>query len=818
MVTRGGVRFTDLHESVEHGGTGGWLAVGGVAGPPGWSRPDGGNSVGSATIRGEHPMTEPFGGRIEREVADSEPWWPEPVLPAEGSPNVVVILLDDTGFSHLGCFGSFIDTPNFDRLAAGGLRYTNFHTTALCSPTRACLLTGRNHHSVGMRAISNFDTGFPNMRGRIAATAATLGEVLEPVGYHTMAVGKWHLAPMREASAAGPFTDWPVQRGFNRFYGFLNGETDQFHPELCADNHFIDPPATPEDGGSRSGSYHLSEDLVDQSIDMIRNQTSLVPERPFFLYLAFGATHAPHQAPDAYLAKYRGRFDDGWDVWRQRVYERQLELGVIPEGTRLAPRNPGVEAWDDLSADEQAFACRLQEAFAAFLDHTDAQVGRLLDSLEQQGLLDNTIVFALSDNGASQEGNATGVMDEFRYFNNIPEDLDEVMGRLDDIGTRRSFSNYPWGWAQVGNTPGKRYKQNTHGGGVRDPLIVSWPAGIDPSCRGQIRTQFHHVIDIAPTVLEILGVEAPAVVKGVEQQPVDGVSMAYTFAPEAGDAAAVPTRKSCQYFEMFGHRGIWADGWKAVTYHEPGVPLDADTWELYHLDEDFSETDDLAEAEPERLAQMVDLFWSEAERHGVLPVDTGQLRGLFAGRPMPGTPRARDTFVYRPPLDRIPMDTAPGLGARSWQLRADVTRDSTAQQGAVFAVGTVNNGLVAYVKDNRLVYDHNYFGTHTTVRSDELPDGSTTLGIDFDRVRRGPARVRLWADAELIGEGIVPEVSVMISSIGMDIGRNPSGICDDYGTPFEFEGTIHRVEIATVRAMPEEDEKAAEIRTALGSQ
>ena len=760
-----------------------------------------------------------FQGVINREVADSTPWWPDPVLPEQGSPNIVVILLDDTGFSHLGSFGSFIDTPNFDRLADAGIRYTNFHTTALCSPTRACLLTGRNHHSVGMRAISNFDTGFPNMRGRIAPSAATLAEVLGPVGYHTMAVGKWHLAPMREASAAGPFTDWPLQRGFDRFYGFLNGETDQFHPELCADNHFVEPPATPE------GGYHLSEDLVDRAIDMVRNQKSLVPERPFFLYLAFGATHAPHQAPDDYLAKYRGRFDEGWDVWRQRVYERQLELGVIPPGTELAPRNPGVQPWDDLSADEQAFACRLQEAFAAFLDHTDAQVGRLLDALEAQGELHNTLVFALSDNGASQEGHATGVMDEFRYFNNIPEDLAAAVARLDDIGTRRSFSNYPWGWAQVGNTPGKRYKQNTHGGGVRDPLIVSWPAGIDPASRGQIRSQFHHVIDLAPTVLDVLGIEAPASVKGVEQQPVEGTSLAYTFSPAAADAAAVPTRKTSQYFEMFGHRAIWADGWKAVTWHRPGTALDDDTWELYHLDRDFSETNDLADAEPERLAEMIDLFWSEAERYGVLPIDAGEMRGLFAGHPMAGTPRARDAFVYRPPLERIPMDTSPGFGARSWRLRADVDRPAggRAGDGALLAVGTVNNGLAAYILGGRLVYEHNYFGQRTTVTSEtEVPTGEVTVGVDFDRVRRGPARVRLVIDegdeSTIVGEGVVPRISVMISSIGMDIGRNPTGVSEAYDPPFAFGGRIDEVRIATVRALSEEEELAAEIRTALGTQ
>ena len=755
-----------------------------------------------------------FEGKIAREVKDSEPWWPEPVLPKKGSPNVVVILLDDTGFSHLGSYGSFIDTPNFDRLADTGIRYTNFHTTALCSPTRACLLTGRNHHSVGMRSLSNFDTGFPNMRGCIAPSAATLAEMLTPLGYHTMAVGKWHLAPMREASAAGPFNNWPLQRGFNRFYGFLNGETDQFHPELSNDNHYIDPPATPEEG------YHLSEDLVDQSIVMIRNQKSLVSERPFFLYLAFGATHAPHQAPDEYLAKYRGKFDEGWDVWRQRVFERQLEMGVIPPDTQLSPRNPGVKPWEELSADEQAFACRLQEAFAAFLDHTDAQVGRLLAELEAMDELDNTIVFALSDNGASQEGHATGVMDEFRYFNNIPEDIDAAVKRLDDIGTRRGFNNYPWGWAQVGNTPGKRYKQNTHSGGVRDPLIVSWPAGIDPACRGQIRTQFHHVIDIAPTVLEVLGVEAEPLVKGIEQQPIEGISMAYTFEPAAADAKAVPTKKTSQYFEMLGHRAIWADGWKAVTFHERNDTLDDDVWELYHLDEDFSEVNDLAAAEPERLAEMVELFWSEAEKYDVLPIETtlGNL-GLFGGHPVKGTPRARDKFVYRPPMDRIPAESAPGMGARSWHLRASISRSSAEQDGVILAVGTVNNGLSAYVLNNRLVYEHNYFNTRTIIASeDELPVGDVTLGVKFVRVKKGPAKVTLLVGNDQVADGVVPEVSTMISSLGMDIGRNLTGVSHAYKAPFKFAGDIHKIEIDTVRALRPEDELAAEIRVAMGTQ
>lgn len=758
-------------------------------------------------------MAEDFGGVIARETSDSTPWWPEPTLPPAGAPNVVTILLDDTGFAHLGCFGSPIETPNFDRLAKRGLRYSNFHTTALCSPSRACLLTGRNHHSVGMRAVSNFDTGYPNMRGRIAPSAATVAEVLQAGGWSTFCVGKWHLAPMREASAAGPFGDWPVQRGFDRFYGFMQGETDHFHPELYADNHLVDPPGRPE------GGYHLSEDLVDQAIAMVRNQTSLVPERRFFLYLPFGATHAPHQAPDEYLAKYRGRFDEGWDVWRQRVHRRQLELGVIPEGTELAPRNPGVRPWDELDEVERAFACRLQEAFAAFLDHTDAQVGRLLDALDELGLIDDTLVIATSDNGASQEGNETGVLDEFRHFNGVPEDMASVPNRLDDIGTRRSFTNYPWGWAQVGNTPAKRYKQNTHGGGVRDPLIMAWPSGIEPSVQGQVRHQFHHIIDLAPTILDACQQELPAKVKGYDQQPIDGTSMRYTFAPEAADAKAVPTTRDAQYFEMFGHRGIWADGWKAVTYHRAGTDLDADQWELYHLDEDFSECHDLAESHPDKLSEMVQLFWSEAERHGVLPIETRQNTGLFAGRPVPGTPRARDRFVYFPPLVRVPTDSAPAFGARSWQLRATVEGRPDPAEGVLIAVGTINNGLAIYLKDGHLVYDHNAFTTHTVIRSTKpVPAGAVVLGVDQDRVSRGPARIRLLIDDDVVGEGVVANVPVMISSIGMDIGANPTGVTDAYETPFEFTGHIRRIEIETERAMRPEDEAAIEIRTALGTQ
>ncbi len=759
------------------------------------------------------PTTPPAAPIVARTRRESTPAWPDPVLPPPGSPNVVVILLDDLGFSHLSCFGSVIDTPNFDRLAAKGLRYTNFHTTALCSPTRACLLTGRNHHSVGMRALSNFDDGFDNMRGRITAAAATIAEVLNPVGYSTFAVGKWHLAPMREASAAGPFGDWPLGRGFDRYYGFHQGEMDQFHPELYQDNALTDPPATPEEG------YHLTEDLVDRAMLMIRNQHSLVPERPFFLYLAPGAMHAPHQAPDDYLARQRGRFDEGWDVIRQRVYERQLAASIIPPGTQLAPRNTGVEAWSELSPDAQRLACRLQEAFAAMLEHTDAQIGRLLAELDRLGIAEDTIVFAMSDNGASQEGDTMGICDTFQYFNGLKPTVEQGIARLGQIGTRRSNNNYPIGWAQVGNTPSKRYKQDTHGGGVRDPLIVRWPKGIPADSVGGIRRQFHHVIDIAPTIYELLGLSVPTSVKGVAQKPVEGTSLAYSFSPEAADANAVPTMKASQYFEMRGHRAIWAEGWKAVSFHRPGTTIDDDVWELYHLDADFSECDDLADAEPQRLRRLVDLFWTEAGRYGVLPIEDDR-GNLFGGHSTPGTPAARHTFTYYPPIDRIPPDGAPALGTRSWTATFDLVRSSAGEVGALLSYGTVNNGLVVYLDaDGHLVYDHNAFTVHTVTRSSEpVPVGTSSVSVRQRRVRGGPAQTELLFGDDVVGTGVIPFVPAMISPVGIDLGRNLSGVSDAYARPYEFTGRIERVTIATVPALRRDEELAIQLAAAIATQ
>ena len=726
-------------------------------------------------------LSEPdFQGRIGRTHHESEPSWPAPPG-GLGGPNIVMIVLDDTGFAHFNCYGSTLASPNIDRLAAGGLRYTGFHTTALCSPTRACLLSGRNHHAVGMRGISNWNTGYPNMRGGITPRAATIAELLRDHGYATYAAGKWHLAPMEETSAAGPHHNWPLQKGFDRFYGFLQGETDQFHPELTHDNHHIDPPRTAADG------YHISEDLIDQSCGWIRDLVSVRADRPFFLYLAFGAMHAPHQAPDEYLQRWRGRFDEGYDVLRERWFARQVQMGIIPPDTTMAPRNPGVPPWDKLTPNQQRFSCRLQEAFAAMLEHTDAQIGRLLEFLESTGQLDNTLLMVLSDNGASREGGPFGVMDEFSFFNGLWEDIDQLVEhRLDDIGSERSHSNYPWGWAQAGNSPLRWYKQNTYGGGVRDPLVVHWPAGI--AARGEVRTQFCHAIDLAATVLHITNAPAPATVAGVEQIPMHGCSLQPTF----DDGAASPPR-AVQYFEQMGHRGIWADGWKATTYHQPGHAYDDEEWELFHLDADFSECRNLATERPEKLREMIDLWWSQASEMGVLPLDDRTIE-LFGGTPRPGTPHARSRYDYLAPISHIPSDVCPPLGGRPWTLTISVVIDgNSATEGVLYARGSHNVGQSFFIKDGQLHFDYNALGTHFRATAPlSLSAGRHMLTARFERAE-AVGTIVIGADGADLASVAIPKLVRMLGSTGLDIGRDAlSTVVSDYEGPFPFTDTIER--------------------------
>ncbi|MEK9838705.1 MAG: sulfatase-like hydrolase/transferase [Ilumatobacter sp.] len=754
-------------------------------------------------------MTRParFEGSIGRTVAQSTPWWDEPPEAGEGSPDVVVILLDDTGFAQLGCFGSEIDTPNIDALAADGLRFTNFHVTPLCSPTRAALMTGRANHAVGMRSVSNFRTGFPNQLGHISPHATTMAEVLREGGYATLCAGKWHLAPIEQCSAAGPFDQWPLGRGFDRFYGFLDGETDQFHPDLVADNHMVAPPATPEDG------YHLSEDLVDRALAMYSDSVGIRPDRPVFLYLPFGATHAPHQAPREFMEKYRGRFDDGWDAVRDRWFARQVEMGIVPSHTRLAPRNPGVEAWDDLPEVQRRLAARLQEAFAAFLDHTDTQIGRLVDGLRRLGRLDNTILMVLADNGASQEGGPYGVMHEMKFFNGILETPEQAVERIDDIGGPNSHTNYPWGWAQAGNTPFRWYKQNTHEGGVHVPLVVHWPAGIDPDERGGLRGQFVHVSDIAPTIYDLIDVEAPEVHHGVEQLPVTGRSFA-----EILDDASAPAANTLQYFENGGSRALIAGGWKAVCRHLPGADFDTEPWELYDLTADPSECANLADAQPERLEQLTALWWSEAERHGGLPLDDRTFE-LFGARFRDRSPHPGDRrYVYRPPMSPIPAQAAAQIGGRNFTLTASLQR-AAGDDGVLFATGTANAGISVFLLDGHLHVDYNAFFDHTVVRSDRpVPEGSSEVTVTFDRGEGSTGRIEVGIDGDAAGSADIPFIMRVISSVGSSVGRDAgSAVSTLYTGPFPFTGEISEL-VIQLRSRRDASTVEAEARAEMGRQ
>ena len=714
----------------------------------------------------------------------------EPVYAARRNatgPNIVVVLFDDLGFADLGGYGAEVRTPHIDALAAAGHRYNNFHTTTLCSPSRACLLTGRNHHSVGMRMLSNVDSGWPSGRGRITRSAALVSEVLRGAGYNTFAVGKWHVAPMRETSPAGPFDEWPLGRGFNRFYGFMNGATDHYYPELVHDNHWVLPPAAPEDG------YHLTTDLIDRSIGYIADHIAHAPADPFFLYLPLGAAHAPHHAPAEWMEAVRGRYDKGWDAIRRQRYERQLEMGIIPAGTELPPSNPDVPPWDSLGADEQRVAARLQEAYAAFVEHTDEQLGRLFDFLERSGRLDDTVVVVTSDNGAAMEGGRLGAVSRIRFFNDMQEDFDRVLGALDDVGGPRADSHYATGWAQASNTPLRWYKFHTHGGGIRDPLIIHWPGRL--ARPGGILDQFHHIIDIAPTVYELAGIEPPPKYGDVPQMPMHGESLAYTF-----DDPAAPTVRRVQYFEMFGNRGLWADGWKAVTRHFKDTEYLDREWELYHLDEDFSEARNLASTHPGKLRNLVDLWWREAGKHDVLPLDDRVVE-LFGSPPPPGSPLLRSRFDYFPPLSHIEPSSAPPLGsAAAYRIEAVV---SGPKSGVIIAYGNSASGFVMYVDRGTLHYEYNAASSVTAVTL-PLPDppenGRLLVALDFERVPEGGARVQLQA-GDTRGEPARLERSLgFLALSGIDIGHNPlSPVSAEYRAPFPFQGTIERITVTVER-------------------
>jgi arylsulfatase A-like enzyme len=736
---------------------------------------------------------EPFGGTIGKTVADSKPWWPATRQPPAGAPNILVVLFDDVGFSDFGCYGSPIKTPTIDKLAAEGLRYSGFHTTAMCSTTRAALLTGRNHHSVGVGCLANFDSGYPGYRGKIAREAGTLAEMLRAHAYRNYMVGKWHVTPLTESGATGPFDGWPLGRGFDRFYGFLDAETDQYAPELVSDNTHIDPPGTYADG------YHLTSDLVDQSIRFIADHVADRPDLPWLTWLAFGACHAPHQAPADIIRGYDQTFGHGWDVEREQRLARQKAMGLVPPDTKMPARNDGVRAWDEYSADEKRVFTRLQSAYAGMLDHADRHLARLIAFLDKAGIRDNTLILVLSDNGASQEGGPLGFVNAMGPYNFRPEPIPEKLRRIDDIGGPDSHTNFPQGWAMASNTPLRRYKQNTHGGGIRDPFVMSWPNKI--AAKSELRHQFVHASDLVPTLLDLVGLKPPAEIAGCAQMPIEGES----FARSVQDASA-PSKSQPQYFEMFGHRGLWHQGWKAVAYHPPGTPFENDKWELFHLDRDFSETDDLATKEPERLAELIKLWWNEAEKHNVLPLDDrfgvrfAENAARFQG--------ARNNFVFHAGMGHVPTDVAPDVRSRSYTIEAHVEIDAAGAQGVLIAHGDATSGYSLYIKDGLLVHDLNIGGGHEIVTSDrKVPAGAHRLGVHVERLVRAEAPAKgsrtgisaytLLIDGEPAGSLETPfGFHNLISWSGLDIGRDRGSPVSHYEAPFEFTGRLLRVRVA----------------------
>jgi arylsulfatase len=756
-----------------------------------------------------YPEGTPFTGTIARTAGESSAAWPLPPQARSGAPNVLLVLLDDVGFAQIGCFGADIRTPTFDRLAAGGLRYRDFHTTAICSPTRACLLTGRNHHSNGVGIIQEMATGFPGYNGMVPRENGFLSEMLRAQGYATFAIGKWHLTLASEYASGASKARWPLSRGFERYYGFLGGKTNQWSPTLVHDNHYIAPPRTPDEG------YHLNADLAERAMEFVTDLRTVAPAKPFFMYYCLGAGHAPHHVEGEWIERYRGQFDAGWDRWREQVFARQLAMGVVPPGTRLSPRPPWVPAWDSLTADARRLYARQMEVYAAFLEQTDHHLGRVVDFLARMGELDNTLIMVASDNGASAEGGVHGSFNELQFPNRIEATVEQNLARLDEWGSVRSYPNYSWGWAWAGNTPLRRWKRYLHQGGMSDPLIVHWPKGI--AARGEVRGQYVHAVDVAPTVLEALAIEPPPVLDGVPQRPLEGVSFAHTF----GDAGA-PTRKRVQYYEMIASRALWADGWKAVVEQPQGDALTEEAlanqkWELYHVAEDFSECEDLAARHPDKLAELVDLWWVEAGKYNVLPLDSRMQARM--GERKPGTGPTGNRFVYYAGGAPQFEYTAVNVKNRSHTITAEVEIPAAGAEGVLLAHGSWFAGYSLYVKDRRLHYVHNYLGLaeYRVSSAEEIPPGRATLRFRFTRTGEHCGRGALYVNERLVGEGEIPRTVPAVietSGEGLCCGYD-SGlpVTPDYRAPFRFTGTIERVVVEVDGAAT--PDAAAALRSAM---
>jgi arylsulfatase len=748
-------------------------------------------------------------------VADAVAGYAPDARPPAGAPNVVVVVLDDTGFAQLGCFGSDIDTPHIDRLGAGGLRYNRFHVTSLCSPTRAAFLTGRNHHAVGMGFLADIPLAYPGYTARLPRSAAPLPALLRAAGYSTWAVGKWHLTPRGHRSVTGPFDTWPLGTGFERYYGFLQGDANHWGPNLVEDNHYVDPPPAGQ-------GYHLSEDLGARAVRHIVDQQNAAPAKPFFLYLAFGAMHAPHHVAAEWSDRYRGRFDQGWDAWREQAFARQLAAGVVPEGTVLTLRPSWVDAWDDLSPDERRMQARQQEVFAGFLTHTDAQIGRVVDALERYGLLDDTLIMLFSDNGASAEGGRLGSVNEHRFTARIRDTVEEQLAAYDDWGGPGTYNHYSWAWAWAGNTPLRLWKRYTWLGGTRTPLIVHWPRGTTGA--GAVRQQFAHVVDLAPTVLDAVGLSPPAVHDGVTQQPVDGASLRPTFT----DAAA-PDPRQTQYFEMLGSRSIVHRGWKATTdFISTGVVdeeeratgsrrFEDDHWSLFDLRNDFSESTDKAAEHPELVRTLQELWLAEAGRNQVLPIDGTLVNRLGALIP-PAWPSGRRR-TFRPGGGPIADEAIPAL-LGGFRITAVVDVPETDAEGVIFALGDRHGGYALYVVAGRALFTFSRAGEALEVEATEpVPSGRVEVGVSYVLGEAMRGTFTLLYDDRPVGvsrlSGMLP-VAMQHGGAGLRLGVDAGfAVSDRYAPPAPFNGAVREVTVDTPGSPPPDPDE--EVRAALHS-
>jgi len=745
-------------------------------------------------------VPKPFNGVINLDVRDSVADW-GPYLAEEapdGAPNVLIVLYDDTGLAAWEPYGGRINMPTMQRLADDGLTYTQWHTTALCSPTRSCFLTGRNHHQNGFAQIAEGAQGFPGHTGHIPMENAAMAEVLREKGWNTFWLGKNHNVPVDEWAMGATKRNWPLARGFDRFYGFIGGETNQWYPDLVEDNHSIEQPYLPEEG------YHLSKDLADKAISFIADSKQSHPDKPWFTWFCPGANHAPHHAPQEYIDKYKGKFDDGYEAYREWVLPRMVEKGILPADTELTPINPlpegkviegdAVRPWDSLSAEEKALFSRMAEVYAGYSEYTDAQVGRIVDYLEESGQLDNTIIFYCADNGASGEGSPDGSVNEQRFFNAWPDSIDDNMAMIDKLGSPDTYNHYPTGWAAAFSTPFKMFKRYTFQGGVCDPLVISWPKGI--KARGEVRHQYHHATDIVPTILECCGVELPDFVQGYEQTPLPGVSMKYSFENED-----TPTTKKVQYYEMMGARALWADGWKVVAERGPLIGtggFEHDTWQLFHTDVDRSEAHDLAAEHPDKVEQLVALWYVEAGKYDVLPLDDRSVAELVAVQPEAMIPPG-GIYKYYPGTLPVPEFAAANTRGRSYKILAEVEIGNGDTHGVIYAQGARFGGHSLFVKDDKLWYAYNFIGIppeQQLVADVDLSPGRHVLGVEFSKEKLGERHethgtAKLYVDDQVVAEGALKTQPghFALCGEGLSIGHDSGDpVSKEYPAGFAFQG------------------------------